>query len=229
MGPEMSREPDLVGEPELKAGEIQNVERLITGAQKRSRNIRDITVGLLLALIAFGAVLVFNNYQQHQKVKERQADAQRNKELAERTLQEQARLVQQVDNSRKASVYLTSAVNKARYQKQWKEALEDYDKALELDPDNPEALGLGGYLRFRMGDAESAVRMLRRAVDINPTNPWNHYNLALALWANGDKQDALVEVKKVLTLDHNFKSTIANDEQFRPFRTDREFTRLISE
>src|SRR5713226_3518388 len=198
---ELNGESDMSGQSESKVDDIQKVEQLISVARERSRRIRDITVTLLLGLIAFGALLVFNVYQQHQKAKEQQAAAQRNKDLAEKALKEQAKLLERVDNSRRASVFLASGVNKARYQKTWKEALADYDKAPALDPDNPEALGLAGYLTFRTGNTQSAARMLRRAVEVDPTNPWNHYNLALALWANGNKEDAVGEVELVLKID----------------------------
>jgi cytochrome c-type biogenesis protein CcmH/NrfG len=227
MVPDPKREPCLNTEPEVRAADVEDVERLIDEAERRSRKIRLITVSLVVGLIAFGALLVLSVYRQHEKDKARQAELQISQAETRKALEAQARLQQQAENSRKASMLLASGANKARYQKQWKEALADYDEALALDPDNPEALGLAGYLRFRMGDTQSAERMLQRAVEVDPTSPWHHYNLALALWANGRKQQAIVEVEQVLKIDPSFKSIIAGDRQFSSFKADRSFILLI--
>lgn len=225
---QLKNESGLSREP-LPNADILNAELLIAGAQERSRKIRYLTVILLLGLIAFGALSVFSVYKQHEKATERLEQLQRSQEQARLALEAQAKLQKEAENSRMASELLARGANKVRQKTLWNEALSDYDKALALVPDDPQALALDGYLRFRMGDSQSGERMLRRAVEVDPTNPWNHYNLALALWANGKRPDAIAEVEQVLKIDPSFRSIIAEDKQFSSFEADRQFQRLIKD
>jgi len=227
MVPDIKREPDVKKELELNADEVENVTRLLDETQRRSRRIRAITVGLLLGLIACGSLLSINVYEQHQRAKERLAELQRAQEEARKADEQRAELEKRAEVARKVSSLLNSGATKARYEKHWKEALANYDEALALDPDNPEALGLAGYLRFRMGDTQPAEHLLHRAVEIDPTSAWSRYNLALVLWANGKKDDAVAQVEQVLKIDPSFKSIIAADHQFDGFKRDPKFKRML--
>lgn len=220
-------EPDLKKELEPNTDEVENVARILDEAQRRSRRIRIITVGLLLGLIAFGALLSISAYRQYQRAKERLAELQRAQEEARKADEQRAELEKRAEIARKVSSLLTSGATKARYETHWKEALANYDEALALDPNNPEALGLAGYLRFRMGDTQPAEHLLHRAVEIDPTSAWSRYNLALVLWANGKKDDAVAEVEQVLKIDPSFKSIIAADHQFDRFKSDPKFKRMV--
>ncbi|HMC62948.1 MAG TPA: tetratricopeptide repeat protein, partial [Candidatus Solibacter sp.] len=69
------------------------------------------------------------------------------------------------------------------------EALQQLRAAAKLNPANPKiAMALGVALADR--DARQAVEVLRSAVRLEAANAETHYNLALALAANGDDDEA---------------------------------------
>jgi predicted Zn-dependent protease len=78
-----------------------------------------------------------------------------------------------------------------------------------------------------MGQAQEAEEMLGRAVQIDPSQVWNRYNFALALWANGKHREAISQVQDLLKLDPTFKAIIAKDPQFHSFNANPAFRDLI--
>lgn len=106
-------------------------------------------------------------------------------------------------------------------------ALEAYDKAIDLDSTNSGAYALKGYLLLRKGENRLALDYLTRAVAMDPNMPWHRYNLALALWANGRKQEAVHEVSRLVKRNPEFLDIILNDGQFGPFRTSKEFRAVM--
>ncbi len=215
---------------ELSVPEVQELEKAIAFASHRSRRIRTITLALLLTLIAVGAFITFTTVQHRKEEQRILAEHRRREEELQARLkadkETRDRLEQQAENSRRLGAYLTAGIYKAGH-RQWEGALADYDKALSLDPNNPSALSLKGYLKLRMGDSREGEELLRRAAHGDPDNVWNHYNLALALWANGHRDEALSQLREVLRRDPSFKTTIAQDPQFHGFRSDPGFKKLI--
>ena len=61
------------------------------------------------------------------------------------------------------------------------EAITLYTKALERDPENPDALHLLGVATEQSGDARRGEELIRRALAINPNSPTFHNNLGKVL------------------------------------------------
>ena len=83
------------------------------------------------------------------------------------------------------------------------EAVEQLRKAAALDPKNQRfVLALGVALADR--DKAEAVRVLRRAVELDAADADAHYNLALALATAGDEAAAVLEFESAIKLkpDH---------------------------
>lgn len=102
--------------------------------------------------------------------------------------------------------------------KQPQQAIEAYTQAIKLDPQNPVAYRLRGYIYLITGKKERAVKDLQMSVKIDPSEVWSHYNLALAYMAVKDTLNTLSEVKKVIKLDDDFKETMEKDVQFKNIR-----------
>ncbi|WP_017306030.1 tetratricopeptide repeat protein [Spirulina subsalsa] len=59
----------------------------------------------------------------------------------------------------------------------WTQAVEAYQKALEINPQFAFAYNRLGYTLFRLEDYESAQAALERALDLNPELVWAYYDL----------------------------------------------------
>jgi protein O-GlcNAc transferase len=84
------------------------------------------------------------------------------------------------------------------------EAEKQYRLALELQPDQPDALHLLGVLAIQVGRYDVATELISRAVRQNTTNPAYLANLGLALQQQGKFDEALKSLDQALALapDH---------------------------
>jgi tetratricopeptide (TPR) repeat protein len=105
--------------------------------------------------------------------------------------------------------------------------LTEYDEPLRKFPTDPILRTFRGYRLYRRGYIREAVHELRRATVLSPSYVWAHYNLALALWAAGDRHGAIAEVAAVFTLDPTFVAIVKADEQFAPFMSEADFRALV--
>jgi predicted O-linked N-acetylglucosamine transferase (SPINDLY family) len=80
-------------------------------------------------------------------------------------------------------------------------ANEDYQQALSLNPDHPDALHLLGMLAHQVGDNELAVDLINLAIHGSPTFPNYHCNLGTVLQAQGKLEAAVESFKQALKLD----------------------------
>ncbi len=87
-----------------------------------------------------------------------------------------------------------------RYRHEWREAEAEYLRALEIDPDNPEAFQQYGEMLDNVGRIAEAVRSSRRALDLDGA-PIRHYQLASSLYGDGRLEDAIASLDEALRLD----------------------------
>ncbi len=88
----------------------------------------------------------------------------------------------------------------------WKGAEDNYQKALSLEPENPDALyGLGGALYFAIGRWNDAIRIMKKSIELDPLKPISHLNLGNILIHAGRPDEAITYFKKVLELDPQFQ------------------------
>lgn len=73
---------------------------------------------------------------------------------------------------------------------EWQAALQLYDKALGLRPEDPDLLGLKGVVYYQMGDLLSARALLERGLHIAPDAPRLHNYLGLVFMAAGNIYEA---------------------------------------
>jgi Flp pilus assembly protein TadD len=71
-------------------------------------------------------------------------------------------------------------------QRQFGDALKEFDEALRIDPRHAEALYSSGAILQAQGRLADAVARYRRAVEVNPEHATAHTNLAAILGASGD-------------------------------------------
>ena len=78
--------------------------------------------------------------------------------------------------------------------------MEEYQKAIELNPNHPHAYYNLGFLLQKKGDEQSAVANYEKAASINPNNPYIHYNLGLIQEHRKDLASAEALYRKVIAL-----------------------------
>ena len=104
---------------------------------------------------------------------------------------------QQLENSPKpvqhdlkqSRVYLRQGVA-LLHQKQYEQAIEQYDKALEIFPDDPYGWSLKGYALFRADRIPESIEANRKAVQLDPGDPLNFIDLAKSYCAAKQYKDA---------------------------------------
>ncbi len=86
-------------------------------------------------------------------------------------------------------------------QGQLSEAAELYRLLLEADPDDADALHLGGLLAHQRGDSEAGIRAIRRAIEVAGEHPATLGNLGNVLLESGDPNAAVSAFEGALALD----------------------------
>ena len=89
-------------------------------------------------------------------------------------------------------------------------AARAYRRALDLDPNLPEALSNLCHVLCDMGQHEEAVRLGRRAVELRPDFAAAHNNLANALKSLGSLDDAMEHYEYALRADPNHAEAYSN-------------------
>lgn len=83
------------------------------------------------------------------------------------------------------------------------EAVEAYGLAARHDPSRADAfVGLGVALQ-RKGKLDLAIASLRTAVDLDAESNAARYELAMALWASGKRQEAIDEMNALLAVNED--------------------------
>ena len=84
------------------------------------------------------------------------------------------------------------------------EALQIYLKILAIQPDQADALNLGGVASFQSGQNAEAVQMLQRAVALRPGDAEIHTNLGNVLQASGGLDRAMAAYRRAIEIkpDH---------------------------
>lgn len=83
------------------------------------------------------------------------------------------------------------------------EAAQRYQKVLELEPSQPDALHLLGVLALEAGNPEGACDLISRSLEFSPKNADAHNNLGNALIARGDTDEASHAYRMCIHLDPN--------------------------
>jgi len=89
-------------------------------------------------------------------------------------------------------------------QKRYKDAIEFYEKTLDIDSDNTTALNSMGYIMADSGiDVMRSLRLCRKAVDANPQNAAYLDSLGWAYYKSGEPLEARTWLKRALDIAPN--------------------------
>ncbi len=92
------------------------------------------------------------------------------------------------------------------------EAEQYLERAMNLKPDDPAIMDSLGWLRFRQGNSEAAIRLLERAYELLPDGEIAAH-LGEVLWVSGDKSAARSIWDKALSLSPDHEKLINTMER----------------
>jgi tetratricopeptide (TPR) repeat protein len=103
--------------------------------------------------------------------------------------------------------YMAAHVNlgHAHYSKgEYEAAAREFEKAHELEPDNPKVLLNQAAARSALDELDEAIDLLIEALNVDAEFRDVHYNLAIAYWRKGRLPEAMAELEMELALhpDH---------------------------
>jgi len=106
-------------------------------------------------------------------------------------------------------------------------AIEEFDKALELNPDDPRAHYNRGLAYANLTLYEKALQDYQRAADLAPQDPKARYGLATTYSLLGDAPAAIDFLAQALELAPDYGYTAATDEAFDNIRDYPAFIALV--
>jgi adenylate cyclase len=62
-----------------------------------------------------------------------------------------------------------------RAQGRWQQAIANFQRVIELSPNNPGLYRLLGFLKLGVGDAEDAIPLLQKSIRVDPLSPFNRH------------------------------------------------------
>ncbi|MDT0539758.1 tetratricopeptide repeat protein [Croceitalea sp. P059] len=89
------------------------------------------------------------------------------------------------------------------YLKDFSKSLKDYERSLELQPDNTLAINNRGYTYNLMEEYEKAIIDFDKAIALEPDHPYPYNNRGLAKIKLGRTDEGLKDIDKSMSLDKN--------------------------
>ena len=198
------QEADRIRREEQKRREEEAEEAQRRRDKERTRALGIAIVVLAILVFAISSVAVIA-YMQMRRA--RNAEANANKARTEAN--EKSNRIEAISHLNKAQVYIL--------RKKYKDAINEYDAAIKLDPLNPAAWGNRGYAQFRDGQNDAAIATLENlTTKVDSSYAYGHYNLALAYWKAKRSEEAIREAKAVLNLG-DFCDTFRGDPNYKWF------------
>ncbi|MBE0711630.1 MAG: protein kinase [Candidatus Aminicenantes bacterium] len=90
----------------------------------------------------------------------------------------------------------------------WAGAEKGLRHAMALNPSLPEAQRMYSWYLLLIGHGDEAIATMRRAIEVDPLNPFWCSDLAWQFWTLGRNQEAMEAVEKSLELDPNFNQAL---------------------
>ncbi|MFN7851159.1 MAG: tetratricopeptide repeat protein [Dolichospermum sp.] len=82
-------------------------------------------------------------------------------------------------------------------------AIDDYNQAIKINPNNAQAYNNRGIVRYELGDKPGAIDDYNLAIKINPNNANAYNNRGLARAELGDKQGAIDDYNQAIKINPN--------------------------
>lgn len=104
-----------------------------------------------------------------------------------------------------SSVYYRNLADDFSYKSNYAEAIVNYNKALELDPNDRAAYNNRGLVFERMNRVEEAYADFTKVIELDPTDRNGYHNRGVIYYKKGEYQKAISDYTRSIDLDPNFK------------------------
>jgi TolA-binding protein len=194
--------------------------------KERSRLMRKAVVGLSMVLVLMLGLLGFAIWQWRRATTAQREALAKGKEAVEAAKKENE-AKRQVEDLKKQLEAAVNNGNAKLTQKKFDEAVQEYNEAIKLDPDNPKSYNAMGYALMRAERYPEAIAILKKLTSqVAPKYIWGHYTLALVYWKDNQPDLALAEAKTVIGIDPAFCSTFKGDSNYDWFIRDPAYPKL---
>ncbi len=95
-------------------------------------------------------------------------------------------------------------------EKNFPKAIEDYSKAIELNPNNANEYFYRGVAYLRTKKFDEAIEDYKKAIELNPDDNYSYSNLAEVFILNNDYENSLITAQKSLEIAKEIKDIIAS-------------------
>jgi len=106
-------------------------------------------------------------------------------------------------------------------------AIEEYDKAIKIDPNNVVIYSNKGIALKNLGKYEEAIQEYDKALAIDPNYARAWYNKSCDLAPMGNIDDSLKNLEQAIRLDKSYIESARTDKDFDSIRNDKRFKKLI--
>ncbi|HLF46944.1 MAG TPA: tetratricopeptide repeat protein, partial [Chitinophagaceae bacterium] len=104
-----------------------------------------------------------------------------------------------LDNTQAEGYYVLGLVKMWDFD--WAGAETEYQKVLDLEPGNADALRSMGFLYRCIGRFDEAIQLTKKSITHDPIKPATYFNFGQLLYHNNHLEEAIVSYKKVLELN----------------------------
>ncbi|MGK2963762.1 MAG: protein kinase domain-containing protein [Gemmatimonadaceae bacterium] len=113
-------------------------------------------------------------------------------------------------------------------QRAFKRQIDAASKRLELNPDDPRALYMGGSALARLGENTRAKEWANQALAINASDATVLYNVACIYSCSGQVDDAITLLERAVAAGFGHWNWIEHDSDFDPLRSSPRYQALLS-
>ncbi|HBR15298.1 MAG TPA: hypothetical protein DD723_07130 [Candidatus Omnitrophica bacterium] len=95
----------------------------------------------------------------------------------------------------------TAEAHESFDKKKLKEFFLYFKTVTHYRPDMADAVGMLGFCYYHLGDSQKAMEAYQKAIDLNPSFFWFHYNLGVIYFQKGRYEEAIKVLRRALKTD----------------------------
>jgi len=103
-----------------------------------------------------------------------------------------------------AEAHVSLGIFKLFYDWDWMGAEREFKRAIELNPNNPDAHHFYGHYLEAMGQMDEAIAVTKRALELDPLSLSINAELGFAYYWSRQYDEAIAQYRKTLEMDPNF-------------------------